>query len=79
MISLLDLNVNECGIIECINVGHNATQRLCDMGLTKGTEVKMIRRAPINGPIELSVRGTNIIIGRGLASKVFVIKEKEEK
>jgi Fe2+ transport system protein FeoA len=46
------------------------------MGLTKGTEVKMLRTAPIGGPVEISVRGANLVIGRGMASKIYVeVKE----
>ena len=28
-----------------------------DMGITKGVEVKLIKRAPLGDPIELNVRG----------------------
>ena len=76
-IPLLDLEMGSEAIISCINCGYQCTQRLLDMGLTKGTEVKMLRKAPLNGPIEINVRGTNLVIGRGMASKIYVdVKEK---
>jgi len=65
----------ETGIISCLNCGDNCCHRLCDMGLTKGTEVKLLRMAPW-GPVEISVRGTNLVIGRGMASKVYVEVEE---
>jgi len=46
------------------------------LGLTKGTEIKLLRMAPLYGPIELYVRGTNLIIGRGMASKIYVEVEE---
>lgn len=32
-------------------------QRLLDMGLTKGVELRVIKVAPLGDPIEISVRG----------------------
>ena len=45
------------------------------MGLTKGTEIKLLRMAPY-GPVEINVRGTNLVIGRGMASKIYVEVEE---
>jgi DtxR family Mn-dependent transcriptional regulator len=42
------------------------------MGLTNGTDVIVVNAAPFNGPMEISVRGTTLALGRGLAEKVFV-------
>jgi DtxR family Mn-dependent transcriptional regulator len=56
--------------------GGNASQRIMDMGLCGGTTVKVLKAAPFNGPIEVSVRGTVLAIGRGLADKIFVEVEK---
>jgi len=74
-IPLTDMEDNEIGTIFCLNCGDCCCQRLCDMGLTKGTEVKLLRMVPF-GPVEISVRGTNLVIGRGIASKISVeVKE----
>ena len=79
-IPLIEMKINEIGIIECLNCGHQCCQRLCDLGLTKGAEVKILRSAPFEGPIELYVRGTNLVIGRDMASKVYVeVKRKDDK
>jgi len=75
-IPLTEMKANETGIISCLNCGDCCCQRLCDLGLTKGTEIKLLRMAPLYGPIELYVRGTNLIIGRGMASKIYVEVEE---
>jgi Fe2+ transport system protein FeoA len=48
------------------------------MGLTPGIEVKVLRKCPFNGPVELEVRGVAIALGHGVASKVFVRQLKAE-
>ena len=69
---LSHLKPGEEGDVAFIRGGSNACQRLLDMGLTKGTNVKVLKAAPFNGPIEVSVRGTSLALGRGLASRVFI-------
>jgi ferrous iron transport protein A len=41
------------------------------MGLTPGTEITVTRHAPF-GPIGISVRGSELAIGRSIAMKIFV-------
>jgi DtxR family Mn-dependent transcriptional regulator len=69
---LSNLKPGEEGVVAFIRGGTSACQRLLDMGLTKGTEVSVVNAAPFRGPIEVSVRGTALALGRGLAGKVFV-------
>lgn len=46
--------------------------RLMELGLTPGTEVALIRRAPFGDPIELSVRGSHFSIRRTEAERIHV-------
>jgi DtxR family Mn-dependent transcriptional regulator len=46
------------------------------MGLTPGTNICVVRVAPLGGPVELSVRNSKLALGKGVASKVFVDLEK---
>ena len=69
---LSNLKPGERGTVAFIRGGTRACQRLLDMGLTNGTELIVVNAAPFNGPVEISVRGTTIALGRGLAEKVFV-------
>jgi len=74
-IKLIDLKQGQKGIIVSIVGGRRVTQRLTDMGLTPGTEVKMIRKGPLC-PVEISVRGSNLALGHFVAKKILV-KVKE--
>jgi DtxR family Mn-dependent transcriptional regulator len=80
--SLIYLEEGKRGVIAFIAGSHRhrhghrhrdrATRRLMDMGLTPGTEVRVVQSAPFRGPIEISVRGSDLVIGRGLANKIYV-------
>ena len=51
-------------------------RRLCDLGLTPGTTVTVVKSAPFNGPLEVSVRGSRLAIGRGMAHRILVDVER---
>lgn len=71
-ISLADLPQGEkCTVILPIG-GHRMVRRLAEMGLTPGTEVRIVRSAPMRGPIEVSIRGVSLALGRGVARRVLV-------
>jgi len=74
--SLIELYPGERGIVAFALSGHGLVRRLADMGLTPGTEVTVVRRAPFRGPVEVSVRGVSLALGYGVASKVFVRRSK---
>ena len=38
-------------------------RRLCEMGFLPGTKITVARRAPLNSPIAVRLRGYGIIIG----------------
>jgi DtxR family Mn-dependent transcriptional regulator len=69
---LSNLRPGEEGVVAFIRGGKAACQRLLDMGLTCGTRILVVNAAPFHGPIEVSVRGTTLALGRGLAEHVFV-------
>jgi DtxR family Mn-dependent transcriptional regulator len=72
LVALSELKEGQSGKIQFIRGGHNVLQRLLDMGLTPSTKITLLKAAPFDGPIEVSVRGSKLAIGRGIASKVFV-------
>jgi ferrous iron transport protein A len=70
--SLADLAKGEkCTIVLPIG-GHRIVRRLAEMGLTPGTEVVVIRSAPMHGPIEISARGVSLVLGRGIARRILI-------
>ena len=52
-------------------------RRLMDMGLTKGTAVKVVKLAPLGDPIELRVRGYELSLRKSESEMVVVSKEVE--
>ena len=82
---LTALKNGESGIITSIKAGRGRgrggrdwgfKKRLMDMGLTPGTRITVVRSAPFHGPLEVSVRGSRLALGRGMAERIFVeIKE----
>jgi len=71
VLTLLSLSAGETGEIVSIRGGRGMVQRLMDMGLTPGTRVVVIRKAPF-GPLEISVRGYHLALGRGIANRIWV-------
>lgn len=78
VISLTSLREGERGTIAYAFGGFGLVRRLADMGLTPGVEVKLLRKGPFSGPVQIEVRGVALALGYGVASKVFVKPLKAE-
>ena len=72
-----ELKGGKYGKISFIRGEHKVLQRLLDMGLTPGTRIRVVKVAPMDGPVEVSVRGSKLAIGQDIACNVFVEVEKE--
>lgn len=72
VIPITDLEPCEKGIIKFLRGNQKVVQRLSDLGLTLHTEIELLRKAPMNGPIEVCVRRTNLAIAREIADNIFV-------
>ena len=72
IVPITDLEPFEKGFIKFLRGDKKIVQRLSDLGLTLHTEVKLLRKAPMNGPIEICVRRTNLAIAREIADNIFV-------
>jgi len=57
---LSDLEQGTSAVIASIPLGDTSMTRLRELGLLPGTTIKIIRRAPLGDPIEISVRGSLI-------------------
>lgn len=51
-------------------------KRLMDMGLTPGVKVTVVKSAPFHGPVEVLVRGSRLVLGRGVAERILVEVEE---
>ncbi|MHC4924109.1 MAG: FeoA family protein [Planctomycetota bacterium] len=47
-------------------------ERIAELGLTPGQEVRVLRRAPLGDPMEVSVRGFALALRRDEAAAVLV-------
>jgi ferrous iron transport protein A len=59
-------------VVSRVKVGGEIGRRLADMGFTEGAEGEMIRGALMRGPLQVRVRGCDLLIRRGEASCVDV-------
>ncbi len=69
---LSNLRTGDEAIVAFVRAGNGVCNRLVDMGLTQGTQVRVVNIAPFKGPVEIAVRDTTLALGRSLASSVFV-------
>lgn len=68
--SLITLKPNNSCIIKEITSCGMARRRLCELGLNRGTPVKVIKND--FGPMILNLYGHKLALGRGLAKKILV-------
>lgn len=72
LVSICSLKEGDQGKVSFIRGEHKVLQRLLDMGLIPGTNVNIVRVAPLKGPIEVGVRGSKVALGQDIASNVFI-------
>ncbi|MDY6867584.1 MAG: FeoA family protein [Chloroflexota bacterium] len=69
---LLDAPKNKKVRIINYRGGKGVGFKLRQLGLGPGREVKILRYAPLGGPVMVDNEGRSVAIGRGIASKVEV-------
>ncbi len=52
-------------------------RKLMDLGLLPGTKVKIVRRAPLGDPIEISVKGYQLSLRICEAEHIIVTKDRK--
>ncbi len=72
MPTLRDVKVGQtCTVVRLVGTGA-VKRRIMDMGLTKGTKVRVRKLAPLGDPIELTVRGYELSIRKDEAESVEI-------
>ena len=74
---LVECLLSECGMGEeltvlSVDAGHNAKNRLANLGIVPGVKIIKRKSAPFKGPVEIFVKGSSLVLGRGLANKIMV-------
>jgi DtxR family Mn-dependent transcriptional regulator len=72
LIPVTSLTPGQKGTIAFIRGDNGVVQRLTDLGLTLRTEIQLIRKAPLLGPVEIGVRKTKLAIDHAIADHIFV-------
>ncbi|MGI6741739.1 MAG: FeoA family protein [Brevefilum sp.] len=70
--NLLVAPKNKIYRIVAYNGGRRVEFKLRQLGLSPGRKIKVIRYAPMGGPIMLDVEGRTVAIGRGIAARVEI-------
>ena len=60
------------GRIERIEGDRSVVRRLMELGLVPGTEVEVVRLAPLGDPVELRIRRVHLSIRRTEAARIHV-------
>jgi len=72
IVPITDLECDRKGKIAFIRGDCKVVQRLADLGLTVGTSVTLLRKTPMGGPVEITVRRTKLAIDSTIAGKIFI-------
>jgi len=59
-------------IVVNVNSGLRQKRRLANLGVFPGAKLQKKKDAPFRGPLQVIVKGSSLVIGRGLASKITV-------
>ncbi|MGN0801965.1 MAG: ferrous iron transport protein A [Candidatus Faecivicinus sp.] len=71
-IALKSLANGQSGIVERIELTGATKRRLIEMGITPGTKLTVLKRAPLGDPIEILLRGYSLTLRGTDADRVFV-------
>lgn len=70
--TLAQLAPGEGGVVARLEGDPLVVRRLMELGLTPGTPVELVRRAPLGDPVELRVRDVSLSIRRSEAARIHV-------
>lgn len=69
---LLDAPQHQWLKVTALNGGRGVQARLSQHGLFAGDRLRVLRVAPLNGPLLVEVNGREIALGRGVAEHIHV-------
>ena len=72
MKTLKDVKVGEEAVVSKLAGEGAIKRRIMDMGVTKGTQIKVKKVAPLGDPIEVTVRGYELSIRKADAQMIIV-------
>ena len=72
-VALADLAPGSSARVESVSEASALGRRLQDLGFVPGTEVRVVRRAPLGDPIEFELRGYRLCLRRTEAREIRVL------
>lgn len=76
-LTLEQLKDGEKGIVERLELTGPTKRRLIEMGITPGTSVRVLKRAPLGDPIEIYIRHYSLTLRAEDARRIFVRRVTE--
>jgi ferrous iron transport protein A len=70
--TLDQINENRKAKVIDIQGGQGIRQRLSQMGIHPGDIITILRYGALRGPILIEVHGSQVALGRGIASRIIV-------
>jgi ferrous iron transport protein A len=67
---------NKKAMVVDVQGGQGIRQRLGQMGIHPGDTITMLRYGVLQGPILIEVHGSQVALGRGIASRIIVQEVK---
>jgi len=74
-LTLSELKDGERGAVTRIELSGSTKRRLIEMGITPGTRVQALKRAPLGDPIEIMLRGYTLTLREEDARRIFVRRD----
>jgi ferrous iron transport protein A len=76
-LQLNDLEPGQKGVVVSIKGSGATRRRIMDMGVVRGSEIKVIRRAPLGDPVEFEIRDYNLTLRKSEAERIYVSLEEK--
>ena len=70
--TLKEISCGQSVKIKRLNGDGPVKRRIMDMGITKGTEIKVRKVAPLGDPVEINVRGYELSLRKNDAENIEV-------
>jgi len=71
---LSTLPIGQRARVVAFELAPDQRQRLLEMGVTTGTEIQIVRFAPLGDPLEIKVRGSYLSLRKKEAAGVSVVR-----
>lgn len=74
-LSLSDLPTGMPATVLALHVGREHARRMAGLGLRPGMPVRVVRRSPFRGPLQIRVGHTDVILRRSDAARIEVVPQ----